>query len=229
VAQEYFSAPSHSPDNPTWELSGWWPRVGAAIIDSFVIFVPTAVVIGLIAGFASQSDDTSFDDLDVFVTLAGLVVGAVYYMWIMSSTNGQTVGKKVANIRVVREDGLPVDAKFAFVRETLVITLLFGWLGALVFFLPTILNYLWPLWDSNNQALHDKMVKSRVVRAAPVSNLEVPVASPAHVAPDPFAPSQPAPPPAAPSAPPPPPPVPGQTTPYTPPPGFENPVPDDDK
>lgn len=33
------------------------------------------------------------------------------------------------------------------------------------FLLPVILDYLWPLWDSKNQALHDKVVGSVVIRA----------------------------------------------------------------
>ena len=32
------------------------------------------------------------------------------------------------------------------------------------FFIPWLLNYLWPLWDKKNQALHDKIVSSYVVQ-----------------------------------------------------------------
>ena len=40
------------------------------------------------------------------------------------------------------------------------ITFVFG-----VFVIPVLLDYLWPLWDQKNQALHDKVVSSVVVRA----------------------------------------------------------------
>jgi uncharacterized RDD family membrane protein YckC len=30
---------------------------------------------------------------------------------------------------------------------------------------PTLLNYLWPLWDDENEALHDKVCSTRVVAA----------------------------------------------------------------
>jgi hypothetical protein len=36
--------------------------------------------------------------------------------------------------------------------------------GIFLFNLPILVDYLWPLWDSKNQALHDKIVKSRVIR-----------------------------------------------------------------
>lgn len=40
--------------------------------------------------------------------------------------------------------------------------------GALVMvllYLGTLLNYLWPLWDKENRALHDMAASTRVVRA----------------------------------------------------------------
>jgi uncharacterized RDD family membrane protein YckC len=39
------------------------------------------------------------------------------------------------------------------------ITVAFG-----IFYLPLLLDYLWPLWDDRNQTLHDKVVSSVVVR-----------------------------------------------------------------
>jgi hypothetical protein len=31
--------------------------------------------------------------------------------------------------------------------------------------IPAVLDYLWPLWDRRNQALHDKVVSSVVIKA----------------------------------------------------------------
>ena len=31
-------------------------------------------------------------------------------------------------------------------------------------FVYTLLDYLWPLWDDKNQAIHDKIAKTNVVR-----------------------------------------------------------------
>jgi uncharacterized RDD family membrane protein YckC len=54
---------------------------------------------------------------------------------------------------------------FALLREFVVEFLLFQVLGSLLFGIPWLINVLWPLWDSENRALHDMIVKSHVVEA----------------------------------------------------------------
>jgi uncharacterized RDD family membrane protein YckC len=78
--------------------------------------------------------------------------------------NGQTWGRQIVGIRVVRDNGEQLSLGTAFVRETLVKWLLFGTIGGF-FFLPTLLDWLWPLWDGENRALHDFIVSTHVVRA----------------------------------------------------------------
>jgi uncharacterized RDD family membrane protein YckC len=232
MSDEFFSAPtSDAPAagaaQPVWELSGWWRRVGASVIDAALIYLPIGILFSILEEAAGFPEGLSI--------LFQLALASIYFMWTMSKWEGQTVGKKVTGIRVVRESGQAVDAKFAFVRQILVIGFLFDTIAILFLAIPTILNYLWPLWDDKHQALHDKIVKSRVVRAEPVTDpgvfqaaqqQQAPVAPQFPVGTTPEAPAPT--PPVAPG-PPPPPPAPGPSTPYTPPPGFENPVPEDEK
>ena len=79
------------------------------------------------------------------------------------SANGQTWGKQIVGIRVVRVNGQPYDFGAGLLRQGVVQYLLF-WvvLGWLIF--PVLLNYLWPLWDDENRCLHDMMCDSRVIR-----------------------------------------------------------------
>jgi uncharacterized RDD family membrane protein YckC len=225
MQQSHFTAPPvGATPAPVWELSGWWRRVGAVIIDGVVVGFPAGILIGLLfpgSDFASEGASASFH-LNTVGTLIYIVVFAVYYMAVMTAWNGQTIGKKATGIRVVREDGGAITPGFAFVRQTLVIQLLFGMVAAILLFIPTILNYLWPLWDDKHQALHDKIVKSRVVRADPVTDPGGLQQMQQQYTQPPVQPQQPV-------APPPPPPA-GGPTPgtYAPPPGFENPVPDDE-
>lgn len=115
-----------------------------------------------------ESDNLIYtNQFDIYLTLVPLVVSAVYYLLQMPRTNGQTLGKMATGIRIVRESGQPVDVGFTLFRQTLVIYCLFSGLAIFLLFIPTILNYLWPLWDDRNQALHDKIVKSRVVLVNP--------------------------------------------------------------
>lgn len=258
---------------PVWELSGWWRRVGAYILDSIVIAVLVLIPIA-IAFFASgvkwdylaqdsldvpSGQETAFGVFVVVAILSAVIIPAVYYCWMMTKTNGQTIGKQALGIRVVKEDGTDMNPGFAFVRQILVIELLFGVIGGIVY-IAQPLDFLWALWDKKNQCLHDKIVKSRVVLAEQVvpgigSAPPQPYFTPGeqHAQPPAGYPQQPGQPyygplspegrpapgqapfpqapasPAPPSVPPPPPPPGGASTPYTPPPGFENPVPDDDK
>lgn len=39
-----------------------------------------------------------------------------------------------------------------------------GALVMVVLYLGTLVNYLWPLWDKENRALHDMVASTRVVR-----------------------------------------------------------------
>jgi uncharacterized RDD family membrane protein YckC len=117
------------------ELSGWWIRFAAALVD------------GLFA-----------------ITIIGFFVN-FFLMGREGERNGQTLGKQLCNIRVIKEDGSPVTAGYAVLRDFVIMGLLFGTVGSFFFGIPTLLNYLWPLWDDKNQALHDKVASSYVVNA----------------------------------------------------------------
>jgi uncharacterized RDD family membrane protein YckC len=159
-------APPVSPAAPEGVPSGWWRRVGAAVIDGLVIGVGGAVVGAIIASAADASGDAS----TAIGAAIGLVLGTIYYGALMSrsgANNGQTLGKQATGIRVVRLEGGEVTFGYAFVREILVKTIVFGYLAFVTLYIATIVNYLWPLWDPRNQALHDKIVKSQVRRTGP--------------------------------------------------------------
>ncbi len=224
----------------TYELAGWWQRAGAFLIDGIVVGVPGAIlgVLVSIPTYGSFNEWASGDEFNAAGESASLILGLViavaYYCIMMPRTNGQTLGKMALGIRVVREDGGPITAGFAFKRQILVQQLLFGWVALLACYIPTILNYLAPTWDDGNRAWHDRIVGSRVVMANSVPPPQTP-SQPAQPQQQPFPVAPPAP--AAPGAPqppvgdtpPPPPAPPGGSVPYTPPPGFQNPVPEDEK
>jgi len=77
--------------------------------------------------------------------------------------NGQTLGKQALGIRVVRQNGQPMDYGSALVRQWLVITLLIGVVGgAFTGGIASLIDYLWPLWDSRNRAVHDIIASTLV-------------------------------------------------------------------
>jgi len=175
--------PTRRQGGPAAPLAGWWARVGASIIDTLVIVVPLAVcfvVLFVVTGVGSEDFNSETDDIPPIprAFLVGLlvlfviwfVVALLYLGGTMSrkgGRNGQTLGKQLLGIRVLRDDGQPVSFGFALLREVVIKALLVGNVGALLLYIPILLNYLWPLWDERSEALHDKMVKTHVVAAAP--------------------------------------------------------------
>jgi uncharacterized RDD family membrane protein YckC len=155
-------------------LAPWGLRAVAYILDGLIVGVVTTLIIVLITGAAGGvgflgGDTTGYGGLVVgflFSTLIATAVALLYSPIWMVRTNGQTLGKQLMGIRVIRPDGRRIEFLYALVREVVVKTFLFAGLGgSLTFGLLWLLDCLWPLWDDENRALHDMIVNSRVVRA----------------------------------------------------------------
>lgn len=127
---------------PGGQLAGWWLRVGATIVDGLVLAIPNFILRYAGAGGS----------------LLALVVDAAY-ITLMLGSRGQTVGNMAVHTRVVdSQTGGPISYGKALGRwasELLLVILLL---------IPWILSILWPLWDANNQTLHDKMAGTVVLR-----------------------------------------------------------------
>jgi uncharacterized RDD family membrane protein YckC len=153
----------------TFQLSGWWRRVGAAIIDGLIIGAFASVLLvpfGI--GAATIDSDTGIAALIgalVLTTLVFVVVAALYAPYMMARTNGQTVGRMATGIRVIRANGQPMTLGFAALREVVVKWLVVGIANSVTFGLAGLADILWPLWDEQNRALHDFVVNTRVVRS----------------------------------------------------------------
>ncbi|MGH2907038.1 MAG: RDD family protein, partial [Solirubrobacterales bacterium] len=142
------------PNAPVYKLADWGRRVGAAIIDGFVIgaiFYALAMVTGIF-GPGSQG-------FQLTALLLYLAVISGYSGGMLTYNKGQTFGKRAMSIRVVREDGKPIDIGWAIARETFAKAIL----GLITGGLYLVVDYLWPLPDKQNRAIHDMIVKSRVI------------------------------------------------------------------
>ena len=119
-------------------LASWLQRVGAALIDGFISLVLQTIV-GLVSGPLGR--------------LAGFAL-FLYFAYLVGTT-GQTPGKRVLGIKVLREqDGQLLGAGAGIGRAFLHI------LDAL----SLGLGYLWPLWDAKKQTFADKAIHSVVVK-----------------------------------------------------------------
>jgi uncharacterized RDD family membrane protein YckC len=144
--------------------AAWWTRVGALVIDLLItgaIELALLLIVWALTGgprlTLARAETLGFE--------VGLPVAVLYAPLLLArrgERNGQTIGKRAMGLRVIREDGLPLTFATALVREALgrqVPALLTSGL-----YVPV--DYLWPLWDARNQALHDKVGRTFVVRAA---------------------------------------------------------------
>ena len=151
-------------------LAGWWRRAGAQIIDGLIIgFGAVLLFVAITAswsiGFAA-GEEVGIASIIVGLLLAVVcasVVAMLYAPAMMGRTNGKTLGRMATGIRVVRVDGRPITFGFAMLREVAVKALLFGVLGSLTAGLANVLDYLWPLWDDENRALHDFVTDTRTI------------------------------------------------------------------
>ena len=145
--------------------ASWGRRLIAIVIDA-LLFALVPVIFGFV-GFmfaANAAEDDLYGALDMFVgsILLGFVVaavGATVYFTVFVGRNGQTLGKRVLGIAVrdAHDATQPIGYWRALAR-----VLVFGLLWVL-YWVPGIIDALWPLWDGRRQSLHDKIVRSVVV------------------------------------------------------------------
>lgn len=130
---------------PFGPATGWWQRVGATIVDGLVLIIPNLIV-AFVIGASIGSRLVS-------------VIIQVAYTTVMLSQRGQTVGNMAVGTRVVdsRTGAVPSVGK-ALGRSVAPVLLL------VLLVIPAIVDIFWPLWDRENQSLHDKMAGTYVIR-----------------------------------------------------------------
>ena len=97
--------------------------------------------------------------------LAIVVIGYIVW-WLIALGRGQTPGKQIVGIRVIKDNGEPSNWGYTFLREFVIKLLLVGFISDVTFGIGRLVDYLWPLWDraEKMQTLHDKLLGTIVVR-----------------------------------------------------------------
>lgn len=155
---------------PTGTLASWGSRAGAWILDLLIVLIPAGIVIAL-AVSALVGGDAGVIAV-IFAGLASFAILTVFSLVYAPLTmirggahNGQTFGKQLFGIRVVRTNGRPVDIGTAALREAGLKTFALGVASSFIPIVPFLVDYLWPLFDDDNQAVHDIIASTRVVEA----------------------------------------------------------------
>jgi uncharacterized RDD family membrane protein YckC len=161
--------PAAQPPPPALPLASWWSRAGAYLLDTVAMLAVATVAFFLAWAISADAGRAGIIAAIAYGGGEYFVRGVIYAPLLMrreGAHNGQTLGKQLVGIRVVRENGQPMDYGAALVRQWLVITLLIQVVGgAFTGGLATIIDYLWPLWDERNRAVHDIIASTLVFRA----------------------------------------------------------------
>ena len=137
--------------------AGYGKRVAAFFLDGFLCYLLAILLAALVGGFMAAGGSSSSAIGGSFL-LVMLVSGWLYYIW-PTAKNGQTLGKKMLGIKVVDANGAPPGWGKAFRRYVLG----FGLENLLMYVFIGLIGWLWPLWDANKQAWHDKIGSTYVV------------------------------------------------------------------
>jgi len=186
VPQGWQSHPATTPDGVV--LSGWWKRVLARILDNIIVsivalplaFSPLRKVFDVFGAYwqevlrAAQSGSSAIPEppsteLLAPLLLASVIVLAVQVVYTVAflTMKGATPGKMVVGISVRLRDKPGPPPLVAVLKRTGVqevgsmvgLVRVVGSLGTLF----TLMDSLWPLWDTKKQAIHDKVAATNVV------------------------------------------------------------------
>jgi uncharacterized RDD family membrane protein YckC len=150
-------------------LASWGIRLGAYIIDGLILLIPVAVLAVVIFGGTVDGDSSTGAWIGASILYALLVAGVVllYAPVLMirdGERNGQTLGKQVVGIRVVRDSGEPFGFWWAVLREVVLKQLAVNVASSIIPIIPWFLTYFWPLWDAENRTLYDMAASTHVVK-----------------------------------------------------------------
>ena len=124
------------------EYGSFWARFGTIFIDGLIIQVPGQLLAIAAPGLA---------------LILELVAGIIYVGMLEGGPTGQTIGRRVLNLRVV--DATTGQPGIGFGRAV------GRYFAKFLSGLALAIGYLWMLWDPRKQTWHDKLVGTVVVKA----------------------------------------------------------------
>lgn len=148
------------------EYAGFWVRFGAGVIDILVLLGIYCIILNLVSWIAVSfslagafgSPPSNFAVIQrlvsnpIILAVAGIVKVAYFVgFW---TWRGQTPGKMVLGIKVIRTDSSPITLGHAFLR----------YLGYIVSAIILYIGFIWIAFDSRKQGIHDKIADTYVVK-----------------------------------------------------------------
>lgn len=129
-------------------------RVGAGVIDLALLAAVDAAVLFLtlrISGLQTTVEDLRVIPVVPFAAFLALL--AFGYVAAFTVAGGQTIGKMLLKLRVIGDDGRPIDAAGGVLRAV----------GCMLVPATLGLSYVPAFFSSDHRALHDRLAGTRVV------------------------------------------------------------------
>lgn len=160
IPDEYnpYSAPLAAVDLPApmMTLASRGQRLGAAILDALVI-VPLGIIAAILLPMGERNPN-------LMALMIALLVAAIVAIIAINAVgiyrNGQTIGKRLLGIRVVRSNGERVDfARYVFLRWLAIAILgVIPLIGSFISLLDALL-----IFRDNHKCLHDDFADTIVI------------------------------------------------------------------
>jgi uncharacterized RDD family membrane protein YckC len=137
------------PEEHALEYAGFWIRLGAAVFDMVVIVVLLFILYSLVFAFSVEINERRIFILAVASALIKIAYFIGFWIW-----RGQTPGKMIAGIKIIRTDSSPLEWMHAVLR----------YFGYIVSFVTVFMGFIWIAFDERKQGLHDKIADTYVVK-----------------------------------------------------------------
>jgi uncharacterized RDD family membrane protein YckC len=112
-----------TPENVTfgYEIAGIGSRFLAAFVDAILLGIVEGIIFGTLMAVMLIFEPVINNDLEIWIAAAFSIVGFIffwgYHSFFEILWNGQTPGKRLAGVRVIRLDGTPVAATEILIRN----------------------------------------------------------------------------------------------------------------
>lgn len=123
--------------------AGFWIRFVAAFIDG-ILLIAVLYILGLSSKEAFSTE-----------WFVQNILGMIYYI-VLTGVWGQTLGKMIIGVKVVRTDGGTAGWGTVILRETI---------GKIVSGIVLLIGYIWAGFDERKQSWHDKMAGTIVIKS----------------------------------------------------------------
>jgi uncharacterized RDD family membrane protein YckC len=148
------------PDNNSpeqWASPSLWRRLAAIVYDTALVagvllMAMALVVVPMDLVFGAENFDASSLRSNPFY-LAYLFCVMLGFHILFWTRGGQTLGMKSWRLKVLRDDGQPLNLKDALIR----------YFAAILSWAALGLGFLWILFDKEGLAWHDRISKTRLV------------------------------------------------------------------